>query len=112
MEREELEFDNHSEYLSHMSHNMQKIQDAAQQRIEISQANQKRNYDKTRKDRVLKTGDKVLLLVEPYRTKFGNRYEGPYEIIQQLGQVNYRIRLLNGVKTRVVHVNKLRYFWT
>ena len=91
---------------------MLETQYRARQRMEQSQQYQKQQYDKTRSDRVFQPGDFVLLRVEPRHTKFGNRFEGPYEVLHRLGRVNYRIRLLpNGNRTRVVHANKLRFFY-
>ena len=68
-------------------------------------------YDLHSNTRGFNVGDKVLVKVEPFRTKFGPRFDGPFEITQKRGNVNYKIKKPNEWRNRVVHVNKLKPYY-
>ena len=36
--------------------------------------------------------------------KFGNRWHGPYEILRRLGDVNYEIKNLTGLRCKILQV--------
>jgi len=63
-------------------------------------------------------GQKVLLYWPPQLKpgqvkKFSNRWHGPYEILQRLGNINYEIKDLTGLRHKilqVVHVARLKAF--
>ena len=57
-------------------------------------------------------GDRVWLYVPAVRTgqtkKLASLWRGPYTVIDKLNAVNYRIQLMGGNKTLVVHHNRLK----
>ena len=65
---------------------------------------QKSYADKRRKPLEFQVGDRVLLKVSPWkgvvhfgkRGKLNPRYVGPFEIIEKIGKVAYRLNLTEG----------------
>ena len=79
---------------------------------------QKSYVDKRRKPLEFQVGDKVLLKVSPWkgvirfgkRSKLNPRYVGPFEIVERIGPVAYRLSLpeeLSGIHN-VFHVSNLK----
>ncbi|KAD7116962.1 hypothetical protein E3N88_04230 [Mikania micrantha] len=89
-----------------------------QRRLQATRSRQKSYADKRRKPLEFQIGDCVMLKVSPWKgvVRFGNkgklapRYVGPFEIIEHIGPVAYRLRLpdeLSGVHD-VFHVSNLK----
>ncbi|KAD7477162.1 hypothetical protein E3N88_00298 [Mikania micrantha] len=89
-----------------------------QQRLHATRSRQKRYADKRRKPLEFQVGDRVMLKVSPWKdvVRFGKkgklapRYVGPFEIIEGIGLVAYRLRLPDehsGVHD-VFHVSNLK----
>ena len=85
--------------------------------LETSQQRQHESYNKETTESKLKVGDLVLLsnrVLKKGKCKALNeRWTGPYEIIKVLGEVNFRIRLLQpGRRKRqlIVHHDRLKRF--
>ncbi|XP_073051369.1 uncharacterized protein [Primulina eburnea] len=96
---------------------MDKIQ-LIRQRIQTAQSRQKNYADKRRKDLEFEVGDFVLLNVSPRKrikrtekkVKFHPRFVGPFEVIEQIDTVAYRLSLpenISGIHN-VFHVSQLR----
>ncbi|KAD4180551.1 hypothetical protein E3N88_29142 [Mikania micrantha] len=89
-----------------------------QRRLQATRSRQKSYADKRRKPLESQVGDRVMLKVSPWKgvVRFGTkgklapRYVGPFEIIEHIGPVAYRLRLpdeLSGVHD-VFHVSNLK----
>nr|XP_009767354.1 PREDICTED: uncharacterized protein LOC104218531 [Nicotiana sylvestris] len=88
------------------------------QRLLTTQSRQKSYADKRRRDLVFTIGDKVFLRVSPMkgvmrfgkRGKLSPRFIGPYEILDRVGVVAYRLALLLELSFihPVIHVSMLR----
>ena len=72
-----------------------------QERLKIANDRQKSYADNRRRDLKFEMGDQVFLRVSPWKgiLRFGKRgrlsprYIGPYEIVDKVGEVAYRLRL-------------------
>lgn len=83
-----------------------------------AQQRMKAQKDKHRSDRVFAAGDWVFLKLQPYmqqsvarRTyhKLGFKYFGPYQVLEKVGDVAYRLQLPESNKIHpVVHVSLLK----
>ena len=91
---------------------------SVQQRLVTAQSRQKSYADNRRRPLEFQVGDHVFLKVQPRRgiVRFGQkgklapRFIGPFEILQRIGEVAYRLALppqLSGVHN-VFHVSMLR----
>lgn len=88
------------------------------QNIKAAQARMKQNADKHRREKEFKFGDCVYLRLQPYRQnsvafrknlKLSPRYYGPFHIIEWVGAVSYKLKLLEGSKIHsVFHVSNLK----
>ncbi|KAD5318161.1 hypothetical protein E3N88_18107 [Mikania micrantha] len=89
-----------------------------QQRLQATRSRRKIYANKRRKPLEFQVGDRVILKVSPWKgvVRFGKkgklapRYVGPFEIIERIGPVAYRLRLpdeLSGVHD-VFHVSNLK----
>ena len=87
-------------------------------RMAAARDRQKSYADKRRKPLEFQVGDKVLLKVSPWkgvirfgkRSKLNPRYVGPFEIVERIGPVAYRLNLpeeLSGIHN-VFHVSNLK----
>ena len=83
-----------------------------QENLKRSQQKMKEQYDKGTKERQLRTGDKVLILLpvpgEPLRAKFCV----PYEVEKKVNDLNYVVSTPDRRKTkRLCHINMLKQYF-
>ena len=87
-------------------------------RLKVSQSRHKSYADTKRKEVVYESGDRSYLRVSPLRGvkrfgvkgKLAHRFVGPYEILEHMGEVAYKLELpegLSGVHD-VFHVSQLK----
>ena len=77
------------QYKQKMTDYVSTLTQRARDNIHTHQTKYKRRYDQHRTDPVHKIGDLVLIKVLNHRNKFDIRYQGPFRVIQQLGQKTY-----------------------
>ncbi len=65
-------------------------------------------YNKTAKDRQFSVGDKVLLLLPTDHNKLLMQWKGPFEVVQKVGSVDYRVDIKG--KLKVYHANMLKKY--
>ena len=90
------------------------------QRIKVSQDHQKSYYDQKHKEVMFEVGDKVFLKVTPMKgvKRFGKcgklspRFIGPFEILEKVGKVAYRLALPPALSKvhNVFHISMLRRY--
>jgi len=91
-----------------------------QEKMKASQSRQKSYHDKRRKDIEFQVGDHVFLRVNPVTgvgralkcRKLTPRFVGPFEIVERIGVVAYRIALPPSLSNLhdVFHVSQLRKY--
>ena len=88
--------------------------------MKIAQDRQKSYADNRRRDLEFQVGDKVFLKISPWkgiirfgrRGKLSPRYIGPYEVIDRVGDVAYRLELPPELSRihNIFHVSMLRKY--
>jgi hypothetical protein len=88
------------------------------QHLLCAQARMKKQADKHRSERTFEVGESVYLKLQPYiQTSVSNRsnnklsfkFFGPYEILQKVGSVTYKLKLPDGSAVHpVFHVSQLK----
>ena len=79
---------------------LQKTAEIAQQNLYLAQDNQKLWYDRTARTREFSTGDRVLVLLPTSTSKFRAQWQGPYNIVEKRGDVDYVIDMRDKNKRR------------
>jgi transposase InsO family protein len=102
-------------YCDELEQTLRKVHKNVATNINLAQKRQKEDYDKATKveGTQFKPGDLVLLnskaIAKGKSHKFHKEWTGPYEVLRQLGRVNYHIRPRAGkAQTKVVHQNRLK----
>ncbi|KAG5261141.1 hypothetical protein AALO_G00300500 [Alosa alosa] len=79
------------------------------EQMETAQRQQQASYNRSAQPREFKPGDRVLVLVPTVECKFLATWQGPYEVIERVGEVNYKVRQLDKRKPeQIYHVNLLK----
>ena len=87
-------------------------------RLKVAQSRQKSYADSKCKETVYETRDRVYLRVSPLRGvkrfgvkgKLAPRFVGPYKVLERMGEVAYKLELLEGLSGvhDVFHVSQLK----
>jgi RNase H-like domain found in reverse transcriptase/Reverse transcriptase (RNA-dependent DNA polymerase)/Integrase zinc binding domain/Integrase core domain len=80
----------------------------AQEQLKRAKIIQKSNYDKGSVARSFRKNDKVLVLQPRRQNKLLLKWKGPYEIVERINQVNYKVNVRGKVKT--MHANRMKRF--
>ena len=90
---------------------LRSMSELVQQNLSRAQDKQKRWYDQTARDRELHPGDQVLVLLPTSTNKLLAQWQGPYQVLQKVGKVNYMVDMHDRRKRkRIFHINMLREF--
>ncbi|GJW82548.1 putative reverse transcriptase domain-containing protein [Tanacetum coccineum] len=91
---------------------------AIKERLRTARSQQKSYADNRRKPLEFQVGDRVLIKVSPWkviilfgkRGKMSTRYVGPFQILERVGQVAYKLELLQEISGihDVFHVSNLK----
>ncbi|XP_063044800.1 uncharacterized protein LOC134438971 [Engraulis encrasicolus] len=92
-----------------MKDRMRAIYPIVREHMETAQRQQQASYNRPTQPREFKPGDRVLVLVPTVECKFLASWQGPYEVIERVGEVNYKVRQPDKRKTeQIYHVNLLK----
>ena len=98
--------------LLQMSANMLMWMADARVRKVQNQVKMKANYDKRAKDRNYQIGDNVLVFLPEGKGKLESKWQGPYTIIDKVGDVNYEISMPDRMKSqRLLHANLIKRYY-
>ena len=90
---------------------LQEMMGVVQQNMVKAQADQKRWYDRNARSRKFEPGDQVLVLSPTSTSKLLAQWQGPYEVVKPIGEVDYLINMHDRRnKRRLFHVNMLKQF--
>lgn len=96
-------------YVLQMRDRLEKYREEAKVNLERAQQDQKRWYDKRARQRELKPGQQVLLLLPTCSNKLLARWQGPYPVLRKMGPVTYEVAHADkGKATQVYHINLLK----
>lgn len=112
-----LPYESTNEYVTQLHDNFNYAWNYIKKRLDKAYEDYIRQNDKIKAIKTFKVGDKVLLysIVIPstdITRKFIHPWTGPYEVIEKLSLINYKIRdpARPLLKPKVVHVNRLKLY--
>ena len=92
-----------------MREKLEKMAGLVQENLAKAQEQQKHWYDQNARQRELKAGDQVLVLLPTSTHKLLAQWQGPYQVLKRVGEVNYLVDMHDHRKRRrVFHINMLR----
>ena len=69
----------------------------------------KKEYDKKAKERELEVGSSVLAKPPRLAGKLEDKWEGPFDVVRKLSEVNYEVNIPGKrLRRRTVHVNNCK----
>ena len=90
---------------------LQQMTDLVEHNMEKAQDNQKKWYDRNARSRKFDSKDQVLVLLPTATSKLLAQWQGPYEVVKPIGEVDYMINMHDRRnKHRVFHINMLKQF--
>uniref|UniRef100_A0A8C5Q151 ribonuclease H n=1 Tax=Leptobrachium leishanense TaxID=445787 RepID=A0A8C5Q151_9ANUR len=97
------------EHISQMQDRITVVMPIVKEHLAQSQAAQQRIYNRDARVRIFSPGDRVLVLVPTVESKFLAKWQGPFEVIERVGEVNYKIHQPGKRKPeQIYHVNLLK----
>ena len=83
--------------------------DVARERGECASSERKKEFDKKALERVLEEGDWVLCRVPGMVPKLKESWHGPYQVLEKLNRVNYKVEVGKG-RQKVLHINNMKKY--
>ncbi|MCG7875094.1 MAG: RNase H-like domain-containing protein [Candidatus Thiodiazotropha endolucinida] len=105
---DDLEVKSTYQYVVDLRHRLESVSDIAQTNLQKASRKQKVQYDKKARQRNIKVGDKVLVLLPKKTNKLLLQWKGPYTVVKKFGGFDFRIQVRNKLKT--FHANLLKKY--
>jgi len=104
----------HCEYVSGLKDSYRRSYAIVRENLKIAAFLNKRKYDKRVKVAKYIPGDWVGVFhprrVQGKSPKWQHYYDGPYLVLEAIGDVNYRVQSSNHSRKQVVHVDKIKKY--
>lgn len=97
-------------YATQLASTLSTLRDIGASNAMVAQEKRKELYDRNSSQRHLEQGSLVMYRTPGLHASLSESWIGPFEVLECLGAVNYRIKKLEGGKSRVVHVNMLKKY--
>ena len=107
-EQEVPETRNTYQYVLDLKHRLEETCRVARESLNEAQGFYKHHYDKTARKRSLRVGDKVLVLLPTSHNKMMLQWKGPYEVVEVVNRMDYRVKVENRVG--IYHINLLKKY--
>ena len=107
-EKETPEVSNTYWYVLELGNRLEETCKIARDSLYDAQSVYKHHYDKSTRQRRLTKGDKVLLLLPTSHNKLMLQWKGPYEVVEVVNRMDYKVKVDDGVGT--YHINLLKKF--
>jgi len=103
-EKEDPEVKTAYQYVLDLRERIEETCQLAQEEIAKVQKRNQTYYNRRARERKLNIGDSVLLLLPTENNKLTLAWRGPYEVVEKVGEVDYRIRVTPD-KIKTYHIN-------
>ena len=102
---------NYDKHVINLARKLKQVYEIVRKENRRGQRHSKRYYDKRAHVREFNLGD-LVYMTDPFakhrpKKKFADKWGGPYEIIEKLSQLTYRVRKNNGY-IMITHINQLK----
>lgn len=97
------------QYVIDLQNRLTETCDLAQKNLAKSSQRYRRLYNRKSRTKNLKAGDKVLVLLPTKNNKLLLQWKGPFNVIEKIGTLDYRIQVHD--KTKVFHANMLKLYF-
>ena len=105
---EEPELQTTYQYVFDLRNKLEETCQVAKKSLEEAQGVYKNYYDRKGRNRRFDVGQKVLVLLPTEHNKLILQWKGPYEIIEVINKMDYKINV--GGKTKIDHANLLKRY--
>ncbi|XP_076451106.1 uncharacterized protein LOC143286993 [Babylonia areolata] len=96
------------EYVVDLRNRLEETCRLARENLQQAATKYKRQYDKKARERWFEVGDEVLLLLPEKKNKLQIAWQGPYRVIERVGDWDYRIAVKG--TPRLYHANLLKRY--
>lgn len=96
------------QYVVELKDRLEETCKLAHENLRSAKFRQAKQYNKSAKERHMEIGQKVLVLRPLKRNKLQLQWMGPFEIVEKVGLVDYRINIAGKIKT--FHANMLKLY--
>ena len=109
-EVEEPELKTTYQYVLDLRERIEETCALAKEELGKVQTRNQQYYNRRTRNRQLRVGDSVLLLLPTEHNKMLLSWQGPYKVVAKVGDVDYRIEMFSG-RIKTFHVNMLKKYY-
>jgi len=104
-----------SQFTRDLRDSLEEAHENAREHLGAAQRRQRQQYNTRSRDSSFQVGDLVWLrnfkLNPGEIPKFHKMWKGPYEILEVISEVNYRVKRVGQLKKEVVHINNMKKYY-